>query len=110
MHTFYYAVRLSDGSVLRIGKDSDSIMFIIKNTVFIVFGIAILIFMVCIWLSSYLTKKLVEPIEKMARNIVLVDESSVYEEIQPFVTTIKEQHVSILSNAQMRQEFTANVN
>ena len=60
-------------------------------------------------ISHYLTKKLVEPIEKLATNIMLVDENNVYEEIRPFVNTIKEQHVNIINNAQLRQEFTANV-
>lgn len=109
MHTFYYAVKLPDGNVLRIGKDSDSIMNIMKNTIGIVCVIALIVFAVCIWISYYLTGKLVEPIEKMATNIVMVDEETVYEEIRPFITTIKEQHVNILNNAQMRQEFTANV-
>ena len=40
---------------------------------------------------------------------MLVDENNVYEEIRPFVNTIKEQHVNIINNAQLRQEFTANV-
>ncbi len=109
MHTFYYAVRLPNGNILRIGKDTDSIINIMKNTVGIVCVIALLIFAVCIWISYYLTRKLVEPIEKMATNIVMVEEDNVYDEIRPFIRTIKEQHVNILNNAQMRQEFTANV-
>jgi two-component system phosphate regulon sensor histidine kinase PhoR len=39
----------------------------------------------------------------------MVDEETVYEEIRPFVATIKQQHIDILENARMRQEFTANV-
>lgn len=109
MHTFYYAVKLPDGNILRIGKDSDSIISIMKNTIGIVCVIALFSFALCIWISYYLTGKLVEPIEKMATNIVMVDEENVYDEIRPFIRTIKEQHVNILNNAQMRQEFTANV-
>ena len=56
-----------------------------------------------------MTKRFVEPIEKMADNIVLVDEREVYEEMRPFVSMIKQQHMDILNHAQMRQEFTANV-
>jgi len=40
---------------------------------------------------------------------VLMEEDGVYEEMRPFVATIKAQHVDILQHAQMRQEFTANV-
>lgn len=108
-HTFYYAERLQNGNVLRIGRDSVSVNRIMVNTLVIVLVIALCILFVCMGISHYLTKKLVEPIEKLATNIMLVDENNVYEEIRPFVYTIKEQHVNIINNAQLRQEFTANV-
>lgn len=108
-HTFYYAERLQNGNVLRIGRDSVSVNRIMVNTLVIVLVIALCILFVCMGISHYLTKKLVEPIEKLATNIMLMDENNVYEEIRPFVNTIKEQHVNIINNAQLRQEFTANV-
>ena len=108
-HTFYYAGRLQNGNVLRIGRDSVSVNRIMVNTLVIVLVIALCILFVCMGISHYLTKKLVEPIEKLATNIMLVDENNVYEEIRPFVNTIKEQHINIINNAQLRQEFTANV-
>lgn len=108
-HTFYYAERLQNGNVLRIGRDSVSVNRIMVNTLVIVLVIALCILFVCMVISHYLTKKLVEPIEKLATNIMLVDENNVYEEIRPFVNTIKEQHINIINNAQLRQEFTANV-
>lgn len=108
-HTFYYAERLQNGNVLRIGRDSVSVNRIMVNTLVIVLVIALSILFVCMGISHYLTKKLVEPIEKLATNIMLVDENNVYEEIRPFVNTIKEQHINIINNAQLRQEFTANV-
>lgn len=108
-HTFYYAERLQNGNVLRIGRDSVSVNRIMVNTLVIVLVIALCILFVCMGISHYLTKKLVEPIEKLETNIMLVDENNVYEEIRPFVNTIKEQHVNIINNAQLRQEFTANV-
>lgn len=108
-HTFYYAERLQNGNVLRIGRDSISVNRIMVNTLVIVLVIALGILFVCMGISHYLTKKLVEPIEKLATNIMLVDENNVYEEIRPFVNTIKEQHINIINNAQLRQEFTANV-
>ena len=108
-HTFYYAERLQNGNVLRIGRDSVSVNRIMVNTLVIVLVSALCILFVCMGISHYLTKKLVEPIEKLATNIMLVDVNNVYEEIRPFVNTIKEQHVNIINNAQLRQEFTANV-
>ena len=72
-HTFYYAERLQNGNVLRIGRDSVSVNRIMVNTLVIVLVIALCILFVCMGISHYLTKKLVEPIEKLATNIMLVD-------------------------------------
>lgn len=109
MHTFYYAERLSDGNVLRIGKNSESITRIMVNTMTVVLVISIVIFASSALVSHLLTRRLMEPVEQMAENIMLVDENRVYDEMRPFVTMIKEQHVDIIKSARMRQEFTANV-
>ena len=108
-HTFYYALRLADGNVLRIGKQSDSIYHFIWNMAGLILIVGVGVFAMCVVYSHRLTRRLVEPIERMADNIVLVDVDEVYEEMRPFVSTIKQQHMDILQNAQMRQEFTANV-
>lgn len=108
-HTFYYAMRLSDGNVLRIGKESGSIYHLAWNMTMLTLGVGLCVFLVCAFFAKRMTKRFVEPIEKMADNIVLVDEREVYEEMRPFVSMIKQQHMDILNHAQMRQEFTANV-
>ena len=72
-------------------------------------GVGLCVFLVCAFFAKRMTKRFVEPIEKMADNIVLVDEREGYEEMRPFVSMIKQQHMDILNHAQMRQEFTANV-
>lgn len=109
VHTFYYAELLENGNVLRIAKQTDSLYHVMMNTVVIILGISIMTFVLCALVSHLLTRRMVEPIERMADNLVMLDESQVYEEIRPFVTTIKEQHTNILNHAKMRQEFTANV-
>ena len=106
-HTFYYAMRLSDGNVLRIGKESGSIYHLAWNMTMLTLGVGLCVFLVCAFFAKRMTKRFVEPIEKMADNIVLVDEREVYEEMRPFVSMIKQQHVDILNHAQMRQEFIA---
>lgn len=108
-HTFYYAMKTDDGGVLRIGKVSDSIYHLMMNMAGLIIVVGVGVFGMCAFYSRRLTKRLLIPIEKMARNIVLVDEDEVYEEIRPFISTIKQQHTDILNHAQMRQEFTANV-
>ena len=108
-HTFYYAMRTDDGKVLRIGKDSNSIYSLIIKMVYLTLSVGFCVFVLCTVLAHRLTKRLVAPIEKMADNIVLLEENDVYDEMKPFVATIKQQHVDILKHSQMRQEFTANV-
>lgn len=108
-HTFYYAMLLSDGNVLRIGKVSSSVYHLIWNMAGLILGVGLVVFVICVCFAKRLTKRIVEPIEKLAANIVLVDEAEVYEEMRPFVSTIKQQHMDILNHAQIRQEFTANV-
>ena len=108
-HTFYYATLLSDGNVLRVGKTSDSIYHLRLRMMFLIATVGVVVFAVCVFFAKRLTKRIVAPIEKLASNITLVDEGEVYEEMQPFVATIKQQHIDILNHAKLRQEFTANV-
>lgn len=108
-NTFYYAVRLDDGNILRVAKESRSIWSVfIKVTP----AILILIFVILAiskMLSDVLTKSLLLPIEQMSENLDHLDDITTYKELMPFINTIQEQHKNILMNAKMRQEFTANV-
>ena len=108
-HTFYYAVKTADGRVLRIAKDSSSIYTLLVQMMIMIVLVCLVVFVLCIYLSGRLTKRLIHPIEKMADNIVLLEENAIYEEMRPFVATIKQQHMDLLQHAKMRQEFTANV-
>ena len=107
--TFYYAVRLDDGNILRVSKESRSIWSVfIKVTP----AILILIFVILAiskMLSDVLTKSLLLPIEQMSENLDHLEDITTYKELMPFINTIQEQHKNILMNAKMRQEFTANV-
>lgn len=108
-HTFYYAIKLSDNTVLRLAKESESIYHLRLNMIAMITLVGVMVLVICALFAKRLTQRIVEPIEKMATNIVLVDEAEVYEEMRPFISTIKQQHMDILDHAQMRQEFTANV-
>lgn len=106
---FYYALRLDNGSVLRIAREADSFLAVFQNMLPTVIGVSALLFLFSIFLSNYFTRSLVEPIEQMAKNISDPGQEVVYKELAPFVATIRQQHEDILKSAQMRQEFTANV-
>ena len=91
--TFYYAIRLADGSILRLSKDARSIYSIFSQAL----------------PMMALTAKLIAPIEKLAENIGECTEMQTYEELTPFMVMIRKQHEDIMKNARMRQEFSANV-
>lgn len=107
--TYYYAVKMKNGSVLRISKESGSILSIFESAFPIIAGFAAILFAVCIVLAHYLTKSILMPIKEIAQNMDNMDNVSTYKEIMPFINVIKKQHEDILKSAKMRQEFTANV-
>ena len=108
-HTFYYAVKLEDGCILRVAKNNDGVFNVMVQICALMLAVGLLAFVVCTLLARGLTKNLVEPVEKMAENIMLVEDEDIYDEIKPFVSMIKQQHMDILQHAKMRQEFSANV-
>ena len=106
---YYYAVRLQNGDILRISKEEDNIWSVFYRTMLGIAGIAVLMFLICFVMSRYITESIVHPIEKMAEDIDNIDQIDTYEELVPFITTIRQQHMDIIKSAKMRQEFTANV-
>lgn len=106
---YYYAVRLDNGTVLRISRVADSFLAMLQNVLPSAAGVCVILFLFCITLSNYFTKSLIEPIESMAENLSAPGVEVPYKELAPFMTKIRQQHDDILNSAQMRQEFTANV-
>lgn len=106
---FYYAVRLDNGNVLRVAKESDNVLSIMSSTFPLLLGLAAVLFAVGALFSHLLTKSIVAPVEQMANDMDHLESIRVYKELRPFITTIQKQHEDIRKNADMRQEFTANV-
>ena len=109
MNTFYYALRLDDGSVLRVATEARSIMNVFLTASPIILLILILIILLCVILAHFLTRQLLRPIEVMAENMEDTSKIPEYKELVPFVNTIRAQHENILMAAKVRQDFTANV-
>lgn len=107
--TFYYALRLDNGDVLRVAREAGSVWSMLNRTVPALICVCLVILLLCFILSYFLSKSLMYPIERMAADIDNYEEDMVYEELRPFVATIKKQHEDVLQNARIRQEFTANV-
>lgn len=108
-NTFYYAVRLDDGNVLRVAKESRSIWSVFIKVMPAILILILVILAISKMLSDVLTKSLLLPIEQLSENLDHLEDITTYKELMPFINTIQEQHKNILMNAKMRQEFTANV-
>ncbi|MBO5485605.1 MAG: ATP-binding protein [Eubacterium sp.] len=107
--SFYYAIRMEDGNILRLSKESQSFFsFLVRiSPIFIV--VVMVLILISVLLSRILAKSIVAPIEKLARNMESDQPVTTYKELSPFLTTIKKQHEDIVRSSKLRQEFTANV-
>lgn len=108
-NTFYYALLMKDGTVVRVSRQTDSIWSVFNSALLWVIVAAILMVGCSIVISHYLTGKLVKPIEEMTADIDGHNNKSIYKELVPFMNTIRAQHEDILKASKMRQDFTANV-
>lgn len=107
--TYYYAVRLEDGMVLRVSQESDNIFSFFFSGIPTLLVIALLLAVMSFVFAQVLTDSLIEPIGKLAEHLDDGESITYYEELEPFIQMIRKQHQDLLHSAKMRQEFTANV-
>ncbi len=108
-NTYYYAVRLENGQVLRVSRDADSIYRIMGSSLPYLAGLTALLFIICCIFSYFLSENLIRPVRLIAENLDNIEQMQTYEELEPYIDAIKSQQRDVLQNAKMRQEFTANV-
>lgn len=108
-NTYYYAVRLDRGQVLRVARNVDSIYTIMQYAVPYLLIIAAVLFIICCISSYFLSEGLIRPVKLIAKDINNIGKTETYEELKPYIEAVKRQHDDVLKNALMRQEFTANV-
>ena len=103
----YYAVRLSDRTILRVAKSVNNIWYIAMG-IFPAMGIiAIVMFFVAYLLCKMQVEKLIHPINTLDLENPL--ENQIYSELTPLLTRIDEQNRQKDAIADMRKEFSANV-
>ncbi len=107
--TFYYALLLSDGSVLRVAKEAGSILGILIKAIPFIIIVILFMFVICTIVAHILVNSMLDPIEKMVEHLDDKETIVAYQELTPFIEMIQKQHADILKGAKMRQEFTANV-
>ena len=108
-NVFYYAKLMDNGQILRVGKEAHNVLSVLLSALPVVVGMALVVAAVCFLVSQYLTVAILKPIDDMVEDMEHIDENGGYPELVPFTTKIRAQHEEILSSANIRQEFTANV-
>jgi len=102
--TYYYAIRLGEGSVLRLAKTMSSIWGMFGGAIPIVSIIVFAMLAIGYFLAGRLTKRIVSPINKVSLEEKL---SAPYDELAPFVQTISSQRERIsqqISDLQNRSD------
>ena len=108
-NTYYYAIRLDDGRILRVAKEAGSVWSFLLPLIPVLLFMGMALFLVCLVLAHFLTKSIISPIEDMAQHMDDEEYEIAYKEMKPFLDMIQKQHSDIVTSSQMRQEFTANV-
>lgn len=105
----YYALKLEDGTILRLSTQARTLPNIFLKAAPIILITLAIVLAVCLLFSHFLTSSILQPIEKMAEHLDDGLGTPVYRELEPFADKIRTQHENILAAAKSRQDFTANV-
>ena len=98
--TYYYAIRLNNGNVLRVSKTLDRIAGVFTNVVLAITGATALVLILAAVLAHRLTKSIVEPLNRIDFD---GDNTDVYDELIPFVRKINQQKSEIKNQVVMLQ-------
>ena len=91
--TVYYALRLQDGSVLRLAETQYSVWMLVLQALQPVALVMVLAFCLALWLAGRLSNRLVAPIN--AIDLAAPGEELDYEELAPLVGRIRSQNREI---------------
>ena len=103
--TVYYAVRLSDGSVLRVSATQDSVFVLLLSLVYPLSIIIIVALVLSLIISHRVSKSIIKPINELDLDNPAGNES--YEELTPLLKKISAQKRTIdkqIKAARQRQE------
>lgn len=104
---FYYAVKLSDNTVLRVAKGMDTMWRTAIQILPMMGVIAAVMLLFAFALARWQVIRLIRPINELDLEYPL--ENEMYEELTPLLQRIDEQNKQKDAIANMRKEFSANV-
>ena len=112
--TFYYAVRLDNGEILRVARTTDSVFKSLFSGTLILGGVLLLVLLFTIYIITVHTNKIMEPINELDLEHPL--NNVIYEEMRPLLGRLDEQNRQIARQmeelkeaGEVRREFSANV-
>lgn len=112
--TFYYAVKLKNGEILRVGKTTDSVLTTLLSSFTLMGLLLIAVLGLAFAVVERQTKKLIDPINQLDLEHPL--EHVEYEELRPLLNRVDEQNKQIAKQVEelkqaeeVRREFSANV-
>ena len=104
---FYYAVRLDNGTVLRVSKNIETVFSTAMSILPMMGVVACCMVIFALLLAKWQTAKLIYPINHL--NLAEPLENDMYEELTPLLQSIDKQNREKDAVANMRKEFSANV-
>lgn len=106
--TIYYALRLSDNTVLRVSSTQYSVWVLLMEMVPPMIGIAVVMLILAGLVSMHMANKIVEPINNV--DLEHPEENQIYEEVGPLLSKIYKQNGQIRSQLEVarrnQEEFT----
>lgn len=106
---FYYAIKLENGQILRIASETASVFAAVLSMLPWIIGIAVLVAVITVLFSNFLTKKIVTPINRLDLNHPA--DNVVYDELSPLLSKINRQNEvidqQIRSLREKQEEFTS---
>ena len=103
--TIYNALRLKDGTVLRVSGTQDSVLALVENLIFPLCGLLCLMLILSGIMASAISKRIVKPINEL--DLESPEENRIYEELSPLLSKIHRQNREIqnqLEQAKQQQE------
>jgi len=100
--TIYYALRLKDGTVLRVSGTQDSVLALVENLVFPLCGLLCLMLILSGIMASAISKRIVKPINEL--NLESPEENQIYEELSPLLSKIHRQNREIQNQLELAKQ------
>ena len=107
--TYYYAVQLPGGNILRVAQDAETVWSVYDGALPAIVLSCVALMLAAAILSTLLTRALVQPVLNMTEDLDHIQENVPYRELIPFAESIHSDRILRENNEKMRQEFTANV-